>query len=282
MEVSASFPLIERYKDYRKFLSDFYTFKKSNRSGFSFRQFAQKAGLRSPNYLQLVMKGDRNLSDQMAEQVAIAMDLTISQKKYFISLVRQENCKTDDELSKAQQESLVALKKLVSKYLNKNKEKVLTEWHYLLVRELVALPDFEPTGEYVHSKLKKLISVANGEKAIRILIEAGFLKEENNRWKIVDPVLDTGDTAFTDSQIKNYHSQTLKVWSENLDVWDSKDLEMGVLNLSISSSKIPELKQKMRDFQDHILGWLESDKNIDSVVQIGTYMIPHVIGKNQK
>lgn len=282
MEINAAFPLIERYKDYRKFLSDYYSFKKNHRAGFSFRQFAKKAGLKSPNYLQLVMKGERNLSENMADQVATAMDLTVSQKKYFISLVRQENCKTDDELYKAQEEALVSLKKLVSKYINKNKEKVLTEWHYLLIRELAALPDFEPTGEYVHSKLKKLVSVSTGEKAIRVLIEAGFLVEEKGKWKLTDPVLDTGDSIFTDSQIKHYHSQNLKVWSENLDLWNSQELELGVLNLSLPSSKIPELKNKIRNFQDQILGWLQDEKELDSVVQLGLYMIPHVVGESKK
>ena len=221
MEISIGFPLVEKYRDYRKFLKDYYSFKKNSRSSFSFRHFSQKAGLKSPNYLQLVMKGERNLSETMADQVGAAMDLTSNQKKYFVSLVRQENAKTDDELLKAQEVSLVALKKLVSKYINKDNEKILSEWHYLLIRELVVLPDFEPTGEYISEKLQKLIKPHEGEKALRFLIEAGFLKEESGRWKILDPVLDTGDTLFTDELIKKYHSQNLKIWSENLNLWKS-------------------------------------------------------------
>ena len=120
MEIKSDFPLIEKYRDYRKFLSDYYAFKKSHRSGFSFRKFSSKAGLKSPNYLQLVMRGDRNLSEEIAVNVANAMELSISQKKYFISLIRQENAKTDDELSKAKEASLVALKKLVSKYMQQS------------------------------------------------------------------------------------------------------------------------------------------------------------------
>lgn len=278
-EINLSLPLIEKYRDYRKFIADYYSFKKNQRTGFSFRQFAHKSGLKSPNYLQLVMKGERNLSREMAENVANAMNLTTSQKKYFISLVRQENAKTDDELLKAKEASLIALKKLVSKYMQKDKEKVLTDWHYLLIRELVALPDFEPSGIYISQKLQNLISPEAGETALRVLLETGFLKEEKGSWQVVDPILDTGDTLFTDELIKKYHSKTLKVWSENLDLWNSRDLEMGVLNLSIPASRIPELKEKMREFQDQILGWLQSDTKSDSVVQVGVYMIPHSVKK---
>ncbi|MEO5668060.1 MAG: TIGR02147 family protein, partial [Bdellovibrionota bacterium] len=55
-------PDILRYGEYRAFLADFYAYKKSQRSGFSYRLFAAKAKLKSPNYLQLVMQGKRNLS----------------------------------------------------------------------------------------------------------------------------------------------------------------------------------------------------------------------------
>jgi uncharacterized protein (TIGR02147 family) len=277
MEKSVSLPLIEKYRDYRRFLRDYYAFKKNHRAGFSFRQFASKAGIKSPNYLQLVMKGERNLSEAMADQVAVAMDLSSAQKKYFVSLVRQENAKTDDELGRAREESLVSLKKLVAKYLNRNKEQVLTEWHYLLIRELVALPDFEPTGEYISEKLRGLITAKQGEKSLRLLIETGFLSEKSGRLEIVDPILDTGDTLFTDELIQKYHAQNLKQWSENLSIWDSRELELGLLNLSLPASKIPELKERMRNFQDQILGWLQESGSADSVVQVGVYMIPHAV-----
>jgi uncharacterized protein (TIGR02147 family) len=155
----------------------------------------------------------------------------------------------------------------------------LTDWHYLLIRELAALPDFEPSGSYVSQKLQNLISPEMCEKALRLLLDTGFLKEEQGQWKITDPILDTGDTLFMDELIKKYHAKNLKVWSENLDLWNSRDLEMGVLNLSLPASKIPELKNKIRDFQDQILGWLQNESKTDSVVQVGVYMIPHAVKK---
>ena len=48
-----------RYLDYRTFLADFYAAKKKR--GFSFRAFSRAAGLGAPNYLKLVISGERNL-----------------------------------------------------------------------------------------------------------------------------------------------------------------------------------------------------------------------------
>ena len=54
---------------------------------------------------------------------------------------------------------------------------------------------------------------------------------------------------------------------------------MGLLILSLPASKIPALKEKMRNFQDHILGWHQNETAADSVVQIGVYMIPHSVAE---
>lgn len=57
------------YLDYRAFLADLYTAKKAR--GFSYRSFSRRAGLSSPNYLKLVIDGQRNLSAKMAERFAL-------------------------------------------------------------------------------------------------------------------------------------------------------------------------------------------------------------------
>ncbi len=54
-------------------------------------------------------------------------------------------------------------------------------------------------------------------------------------------------------------------------------LEIGNLNLSLPASKLPELKEKLRILQDQILGCLQDETGIDSVVQVGVYLMPHVV-----
>ena len=267
-------PLIQDYKDYRQFLQDYYVFKKSHRKGFSYRQFSQLAGLKSPNYLQLVMRGERNLSEEMAENVGLAMGLKVAEKRYFISLVRQENAKTDDELRKAQSEGLIALKKLVAKYLNKEAEGVLSQWHHLVVRELTALEDFESDGKWISKKLGGLIDEEAAEESLRLLLRAGFIKQEKSRFIPTDPVIDSGDETFTHLKMSHFHAQTLRMWAKALPEKNPKNLELGVLTLSLPKEKIPQLQSKIRDFQDEILGMLKSETASDTVVQIGTYLVP--------
>src|SRR5262245_54761071 len=80
-------PDVFEYLDYRAFLRDVYVHRKAESRGFSFRAFSRRAQLRSPNYLKLVMDGERNLSPQMAERFARALGLDDEASAYLVDLV---------------------------------------------------------------------------------------------------------------------------------------------------------------------------------------------------
>src|ERR1700755_1809203 len=75
------------YLDFRAFLRDHYAARKASGRGFSYRSFSRKAGLKSPNYLKLVIDGERNLSPDMAERFARACGLKDDEQRYFVDLV---------------------------------------------------------------------------------------------------------------------------------------------------------------------------------------------------
>ena len=85
------------YLDYRQYLKDFYAAQKAKSSAFSHRSFSRRAGLRSSNYLSLVMKGERDLSSEMAPRFAKACGLVKSEADFFCDLVAYGQAKTTDE-----------------------------------------------------------------------------------------------------------------------------------------------------------------------------------------
>jgi len=78
---------IFQYRDYRRFLYDFYHYKKLANPYYSYRLFSMKAGFRAPNLLKLVMDGQRNLTRESMEKFARALKLTDAESAYFAELV---------------------------------------------------------------------------------------------------------------------------------------------------------------------------------------------------
>ncbi|MEO0606297.1 MAG: TIGR02147 family protein, partial [Myxococcota bacterium] len=55
-------PDVITYLDYRRFLHDWFEWKKTENARYSHRLFARRAGVRSPSLLLLVTEGKRNLT----------------------------------------------------------------------------------------------------------------------------------------------------------------------------------------------------------------------------
>ncbi len=268
-------PLVRDFQDYRKFLSAWFHFKKSLRRGFSYRQFSSLLELKSPNYLQLVIQGDRNLSEDLAEKFGRLAKLSEGDRLYFCGLVRLAHAPNEQVAKEAEKQLLVARKKMSTTYLEKIKTEILSRWYHMLVRESVNLKDFEPSGEYISRKLSGLISPGQAEASLQLLLTAGLLKmDEAGRLRATDQVLDTGDGVFSYQMMHQTHGETLTEWGKNLSKLNPKEQELGLIHIPISSQKIPELRNRIRQFQDEIIGWLESESEADRLIQLGTYLIP--------
>ena len=76
-------PVIFDYLDYRAFLKDMFCFRKWKDKHFSYRYFAGKSGFASPNYLKLVIDGDRNLTNGSIAKIAKGFKLKKQEREYF-------------------------------------------------------------------------------------------------------------------------------------------------------------------------------------------------------
>lgn len=270
---SKPYPEIARYTSYRAFLRDFFEYKKSLRAGFSYRQFAGLVGLKSPNYLQLVIQEKRNLTETTGRRLAEALKLSKSEVQYFEAMIRLENAENEAERIKAQKNLHLSLKELLARFVAEDAQEILQKWHYLLIREMVSLQDFEPSGSYISKRLQGIVSPDEAEKAFAFLLKSGYLLLTNGRYVQAEPVLDTGVDIFNHSFMQEYHTQTLKVWAAHIDKLGYKHQELGVLHIPLPKERLPELQEKIRQFQDEVIGWAQSFKENDELVQLGTYLM---------
>src|SRR5262245_48288283 len=84
-------PRLGQFTDYRHYLREFYDYKRHQTRHslrpYSYATFAAGADIRSPNYLKLIMDGQRNLSADMARKFAKALALDKQDTEEFMALV---------------------------------------------------------------------------------------------------------------------------------------------------------------------------------------------------
>src|SRR5689334_23239215 len=84
-------PVLSAFTDFRDYLREFYEYKRQltrkDLRPYSYATFAAAADIKSPNYLKLIIDGERNLSSEMTRKFARAMGMNKDEADEFQALV---------------------------------------------------------------------------------------------------------------------------------------------------------------------------------------------------
>jgi len=273
------------YTDYRKYLGDFYEFKKQSTRGYSFRMFSKVAGFSSPNYLKLVIEGQRNISADGTEKFIKALRLDGPMEDYFRALVRMNQAKADSD----KEHWFAELKKLTphakKRLLGAEEHQYLSNWLYPVLREMIAFGDFSDDPYWLARRLNAQVSVAEVSAALQFLLKEGFIeKTPEGRYVAKDNMVVTSDEIKSLS-IRNYHRQMLAQAEATLESLAMAEREFGALTMALPETAIEELKYRLKAFRQETHKWaMQAAANAESevVIQLNFQMYPHTRRKGAK
>lgn len=265
------------YTDYRRYLRDFYDYRKESERGYSFRAFSKAAGFSSPNILKLVIEGERNISPEATQKFIKALSLKGQMAEYFSTLVRLNQAKSD----KDKQDYFEVLQKLTpaakKRDLNAEGLRYLSHWLYPVIREMSVLKEFQADPYWIARRLNGKASVADIAQALTFLLNEGFLEKIDGRFVARDNVVLTSDEVKS-LAIRNYHRQMLDQAKETLEALPLEEREFGALTFGIPESSLSELKFKLKAFRRELHAWalqVADQAGADLVVQVNAQMYPH-------
>ena len=108
-------PDICRYLEYREFLRDFFDWLGARDRKRSRRWIALRAGLKSPQLISMILKGDRKLSFENAQLLSLAMGLSPKETEYLVVLVELENASQREKQLESSTESALNFKTAFSR-----------------------------------------------------------------------------------------------------------------------------------------------------------------------
>lgn len=262
-----------RYLDYRAFLTDFYRAQKRRR-GFSYRAFAKAAGLSAPNYLQLVVAGKRNLTDDTAARFATACGLSADSAEYFQALVRFNQAGTDEERN-ARYRKLTAFRR----YRRAHKLELAhaayhASWYVPAIRELAASPRFREDPEWIASTLQPEIKPREAAQALATLLELGLLRRNpDGRLEQQTRVLSTGPETLG-MHIRNYHAEMMQRATAAMAEFPAADRDVSSLTMCVGPEVLAEIKERIRSFRRELIELVSSQETPTRVLQLNLQLFP--------
>lgn len=270
----AGAPNVFDYLDFRAFLRDHYLFQKGRGRGFSYRAFSRRAGLRSPNYLKLVIDGERNLSGEMAGRFARACGLEGEAATYFVDLVAFNQATTAADRNAAY-ERLTTFKRYRQAHrLEMAHAAYHSTWYLPAIRELAARRDFEADPAWVAARLRPSIAVAEARRALDALFELGLLvRDARGHVKQGEALLTTGPQT-TSLHIGNYHRTMMERAAASIDEVPAARRDISSLTLCMGEDGLRRLKERIARFRRELLELSELEPDPREVVQVNFQLFP--------
>lgn len=261
-------PNIYSYLDYRAYLKDMYTFKKRECPGFSYRFFSRFAGLKSSNFLKLVMDGKRNLSNEGIQKFAHALKLTKPEINFFETLVLFCQAKSVDEKNR-QYERIAQTKRYHEvKKLEASQYDYFSNWYYVALRELVKIRDFREDPQWINRKLGTKISHDEIQKAIKTLLHLKLLERDSyNRLRQTEESIVTS-SDIGDLAVLNFHKEMIKKAGDALEQSATTCRDISALTVSVSREQFSQIKERINDFRREIHAMTSASHDPEAVCQI--------------
>jgi uncharacterized protein (TIGR02147 family) len=265
---------IFEYLDYRQFLRDFYACQKLKSRAFSHRAFSKRAGLRSSNYLSLIMKGERDLSSEMAPRFARACGLPKREADFFCDLVAYGQASTTDEKHRCY-ERLARFRKFRDAHRLVGEQTAYHQhWYIPAIRELASLPSFQETPKWIASALEPPISERQAAEALETLSKLGLLvRDARGKLRQAQALVTTGPGPLG-HQIFAYHHAMIELGRRALDHLPREERDITSLTLSVASTTLPLIKRKIYELRQELLQLAELESAPERVIQLNFQMFP--------
>jgi uncharacterized protein (TIGR02147 family) len=261
-----------RYLDYRTFLADLYKAKKAR--GYSFRAFSRAAGLGAPNYLQLVISGQRNLTPAMAKRFAAASGLAGEAAEYFTHLVEFNQARSAQRRNAAYERLTGFVRYRRGHRLEVAQDAYHSTWYLPAIRELVVSPDFQEDPEWIAAQLWPAIKPAEAKHALEQLIALGLLQRDpHGRLRQENAVVSTGAQARS-VQVGRYHAEMMARAGAAIDLVPAASRDLSALTFCLPEDGITKLKQRIAEFRRELIEFAESQTERGQVVQLNFQLFP--------
>lgn len=277
-------PALSDYLDYRLFLQDFYHYKKeltkNDLRPYSYQLFSAAANIKSPNYLKMIIEGQRNLSDDMILKFAKALSLNKEQTEEFLHLVKLNQAEDTTERN-------VYLKKLSEVRINQKLKsgeidrriwEKIPNWVAWVIYAMIDQEGVSFDVQSLKALLRNKASDQEIESALNSLISSGEIRKDpvTGEMKRSHNLIDSAEEIPV-ALVRKLQMQLMYIGLESLYQEAPQEREFGTLTLSLTKEEFEETKFKLRQLRkslnkDNAIA--RKEKKGERIYQINIQLFP--------
>lgn len=264
------------FSDVRSFLSMVYAQAKAKDSGYSYTQLSDNLGVGSTN-AHGIISGKRALTLKAATKIVDSLGLTGVQKKYFLTLVKQERAKTAEDRDEAFEERLALRQKELPSELDRRQLAFFEHWYHAAILEILRLDHAEGNAEWIAEHIRPEVPLSKVKESLTLLEELGYIKLDDSKQRLfpTDATITTGNEVLN-LALMSFHRQMLKLSVEALDNVDRSDRDISAITITASPALREQFKDELIALRKRFLQLSHEEGVASEVLQVNLQMFPLV------
>jgi uncharacterized protein (TIGR02147 family) len=257
---------ITEYRDYRKFMQDFYDERKRT-GAFSWREFSKLAGFASPTYLKLVCEGKSGLSKVKMKQVSKAMGLTGYEEEYFSLLVVLAKATKDAD----KKDALLKMEKIAAEHkvrvVDSDVFQYYESWKYPVIRELAPMMPGKRPLEMAKT-CHQVISAEQVRDSLAFLVQTGFLKREAEHTYVQTEKTVIGTKESLPIAVRGMHKEMASLARTAIDKFPIEERHFTGATLGLCEEAYARISQELDAFVRKVANIAAEYENINQVYRL--------------
>lgn len=249
-------PRLTAFTDYRQFLREFYEFRRrqtrTSLRPYSYATFAAAADIKSPNYLKLIIDGQRNLSPEMARRFARAMNLSREESDEFVALV--DFTQATDPLERNRYLKLLSemrvRQQLRSGEINVETWEKVPSWVTWVLYALTDQKNVSFDVDELFAIMRGKARIEDIRRSLDKLIASGELARNLETGDVVKGrELMSGVEDVPVELVRKLQAELMYLGLESLFQDGPQDREIGTQTLALTEKEFEQLKFELRQFR---------------------------------
>jgi len=268
-------PVIYNYFDYREYLNDVFTYFKQIDTTYSHRRFLADASIPGSTYLLRVLRGERKLSLKYVANFSEVIKHSSPEAHFFSVLVKfcnEKNVNKKDILLK----DLLKIRSEKTTYaLDDKKLRYFEKWYYPVVRDLVALVNFDNDYNALGRMLVPAIKAEQAKGAVTFLLKNGFIKPraDNSGYEPSEPIVST-PPSVNSTILSQFHKKNLELDIDAFENCQLSDRSISSVTMSVSKETFEKVRVEVQEFRKRLLALARQDSSPSMVCRVGFQIVP--------
>ena len=247
------------FDNYRNFLKGYFDCVQKNNRKFTYRAFSRKVGI-SQNLISLILKGERNISPQMAELLGENINLKKRKKRYFHLMVKYNQAKKAEDADHYFSE-MKKIKKITGEYTIKDEQfEYYDKWYYPVVKEFISWYPWNDDYAILAKAIVPTITTNEAKNAVEVLERIGLIKKGiDNKYRQTEQIISADNIPV--HRKKLIRKEILELGTEATETFDKNERYTTFHTLSLDNEAYEEAIQIIQEAESKLSELAKNNTN---------------------